>query len=49
VAEVKVVTPSQYQQWLATQKQLIQEQNDQVTQLRQALEKQGSLTNNGIF
>jgi cytochrome c oxidase subunit II len=49
VAEVKVVTPAQYTAWLAQQKQLIADQNDQVTQLRQELEQQGSLTNNGIF
>ena len=48
-AQVRVVTPSQYVAWIHQQKQLIQEQNVQVGQLRQALEQQGSLTANGIF
>jgi cytochrome c oxidase subunit II len=48
-ALVKVVTPAQYNVWIAQQKALISDQNGQVTQLRQALEQQGSLTSNGIF
>jgi cytochrome c oxidase subunit 2 len=48
-ALVKVLTPSQFQQWLSRQRTAIQQQNDQVSQLRQALEQQGSLTSNGNF
>jgi cytochrome c oxidase subunit 2 len=48
-ALVKVVTPAQYKTWLAQQGQLINEQNDQVTQLRQELSKQGYLTSSGVF
>jgi cytochrome c oxidase subunit 2 len=48
-ALVKVVTPSQYKAWLQHQTTLIHEQNNQVTQLRQQLIQQGSLTSNGIF
>jgi cytochrome c oxidase subunit 2 len=48
-ALVKVVTPSQYETWLKQQSQLINDQNDQVTQLRQKLIKQGYLTPSGIF
>jgi cytochrome c oxidase subunit II len=49
VAEVKVVTPAQYKTWLANQSKLIADQNGQVTELRQDLEKDGVLTSNGIF
>jgi cytochrome c oxidase subunit 2 len=42
-ALVKVLTPSQYTQWLATQQQLIQQANAQVTQLRQILTQSGNL------
>jgi len=48
-ALVKVVTPAQFSAWLKQQSTLIDDQNTQVTQLRQSLEKQGSLTSNGIF
>jgi cytochrome c oxidase subunit 2 len=48
-ALVRVVTPSQYKAWLQHQTTLIHEQNNQVTQLRQQLIQQGSLTSNGIF
>jgi cytochrome c oxidase subunit 2 len=48
-ALVKVVSPSAFGAWLKQQGTLIHEQNDQVTQLRQDLIKQGSLTSNGIF
>ncbi len=48
-ALVKVVTPSAYNSWIQRQKTLIHDQNNQVTQLRQELIKQGSLTSNGIF
>jgi cytochrome c oxidase subunit 2 len=42
-ALVKVVTPAQYQQWLATQSHLIQAANAQVTQLRSYLLATGNL------
>jgi cytochrome c oxidase subunit 2 len=48
-ALVKVVTPARYNSWLQRQTTLIHDQNNQVTQLRQELIKQGSLTSNGIF
>ena len=48
-ALVKVVSASQYTSWLQRQAALIHLQNNQVTQLRQQLIKQGSLTSNGIF
>lgn len=48
-ALVKVVTPTQYVAWLKRQTTLIHQQNNQVSQLRQYLIKQGSLTSNGIF
>ncbi|HWD64376.1 MAG TPA: cytochrome c oxidase subunit II [Solirubrobacteraceae bacterium] len=48
-ALVKVVTPAAYKSWLQHQTSLIHDQNNQVTQLRQQLIKQGSLTSNGIF
>jgi cytochrome c oxidase subunit II len=48
-ALVKVVTPSQYETWLKQQTTLIGEQNDQVTELRKDLMKQGYLTPSGIF
>ncbi len=42
-ALVKVVTPAQYQAWLATQQHQIQSANAQVTQLRQYLLSTGNL------
>jgi len=48
-ALVKVVTPAQYAAWVTRQATLIRDQNAQVTELRQALINQGSLTSNGIF
>jgi cytochrome c oxidase subunit 2 len=48
-ALVKVVTPAQYKSWIQRQTTLIHDQNNQVTQLRQELIKQGSLTSNGTF
>jgi len=48
-ALVKVVTPQQYKSWLKQQGTLINEQNDQVTELRQELIKQGYLTSSGVF
>jgi cytochrome c oxidase subunit II len=49
LAAVKVVSPSQYEQFIHTQTSQIQAANDQVPALRKELEKQGSLTSNGIF
>lgn len=43
IAYVRVVTPQQYQTWLANQKQQIQHQNSAVPQLRQVLTSQGEL------
>jgi cytochrome c oxidase subunit 2 len=48
-ALVKVVTPQQYTAWLAQQRALIAQQNDQVGQIRQYLSKQGTLTPSGNF
>jgi cytochrome c oxidase subunit 2 len=48
-ALVHVVPVAQYNAWIQQQKQMIQQGNDQVGQLRQDLIKQGSLTSNGIF
>jgi cytochrome c oxidase subunit 2 len=48
-ALVKVVTPAQYVSWVRHQTAMINDQNNQVAQLRQQLIKQGSLTSNGIF
>ncbi len=48
-ALVKVVTPRQYTVWLAQQSKLINQQNDQVSQIRQYLVKQGILTSSGNF
>jgi cytochrome c oxidase subunit 2 len=45
VAFVKVVSPSQYQQWLQRQQQLITAQNSQVQQLRQILTASNNLGN----
>jgi cytochrome c oxidase subunit 2 len=42
-AQVKVVSPSEYQQWASTQAKQIQTANDQVTQLRQILTATGNL------
>jgi cytochrome c oxidase subunit II len=49
LAAVKVVTPTQYEQFIRTQTAQIQAANDQVPALRKRLEKQGQLTSNGIF
>ncbi|MGH2857408.1 MAG: cytochrome c oxidase subunit II [Solirubrobacteraceae bacterium] len=43
VAYVRVVTPAQYQTWLAKQGRMITDQNAQVSQLRQILTSQGQL------
>jgi cytochrome c oxidase subunit 2 len=48
-ALVKVVTPLQYTAWIKQQKQMINDQNDQVGRLRQDLVNSGGLTSNGIF
>jgi cytochrome c oxidase subunit 2 len=48
-ALVKVVTPRQYTAWLTQQFALINQQNDQVSQIRRYLVKQGILTSNGTF
>ena len=45
VAFVKVVTPDQYNQWLARQKELISAQNSQVSSLRAVLTAQNQLGN----
>ena len=42
-AQVRVVTPAQYQVWLTRQKQLIQTANSQVTKLRLYLTRTGNL------
>ncbi len=42
-ARVSVVTPAEYQTWLADQKQAIADANRQVVQLRQRLTRDGSL------
>jgi cytochrome c oxidase subunit 2 len=44
-AQVRVVTPDEYAAWIARQKQLIQEANAQVTQLRQSLLQSGQVLN----
>jgi cytochrome c oxidase subunit 2 len=48
-ALVKVVTPQQYAAWITRQTQLINQQNSQVSQIRQYLSKQGILTPSGNF
>ncbi len=48
-ALVKVVTPQQYATWLKQQSSLIQQQNDQVAEIRGYLSKQGILTPSGNF
>jgi hypothetical protein len=48
-ALVKVVTPHEYTSWLSQQYKLINEQNDQVAQIRQYLVTQGILTKTGTF
>ncbi len=48
-ALVKVVSPQQYTAWITQQSKLINEQNDQVAQLRRDLIKQGILTPSGTF
>jgi len=42
-AQVRVVSPAAYQAWLTRQKQLIQNANSQVTQLRSYLQRTGNL------
>jgi cytochrome c oxidase subunit 2 len=42
-AQVKVVTPAEYQAWVSQQASLIAQQNAQVTQLRQILTANGNL------
>jgi cytochrome c oxidase subunit 2 len=42
-AVVKVVTPAQYQEWLARQNQLIEQNSSHVSQLRQILTASGNL------
>jgi cytochrome c oxidase subunit 2 len=48
-ALVKVVTPTQYEQWLSQQRRLIAAQNNQVADLRQQLIQKGELTPSGNF
>lgn len=48
-AQVKVVTPAQYAAWLKAQESMIQQQNTQVSQLRQDLINQHDLTSSGTF
>jgi cytochrome c oxidase subunit II len=43
IAQVKVLSPGAYQQWLTTQAQLISNANKQVTQLRQSLIASGNV------
>jgi heme/copper-type cytochrome/quinol oxidase subunit 2 len=43
VAQVKVLSPSGYQQWLSSQKQAISNANQQVSQLRSILSANGNL------
>jgi cytochrome c oxidase subunit 2 len=43
IATVHVLTPSDYQAWIARQQRLIQQANAQVTQLRQQLTSSGNL------
>ena len=43
IAYVRVVTPQQYKTWLSTQQQMITDQSNQVSQLRQILTAQGNL------
>jgi cytochrome c oxidase subunit 2 len=48
-AQVRVVSPAQYQSWLARQASLISAANAQVAQLRQQLLQNGNLTATGSF
>lgn len=48
-ALVKVVTPTQYTAWIANQRRMINQQNDQVAQIRRYLSQQGILTSSGNF
>ncbi len=48
-ALVKVLSPTQYTQWIKHQTELIADQNTQVSQLKQTLIQQGDLTSNGNF
>jgi cytochrome c oxidase subunit 2 len=48
-ALVKVVTPKQYTAWIAQQGHLIGQQNDQVSQIRAYLVKQGIVSSSGNF
>jgi cytochrome c oxidase subunit 2 len=43
IAQVKVLSPSAYQQWLSSQEKAINNANQQVTQLRQVLSASGNL------
>jgi cytochrome c oxidase subunit 2 len=43
IAQVKVLSPSAYKQWLSTQEQAINNANQQVSQLRQILSSSGNL------
>ncbi len=43
IAQVKALTPAQYQQWFTQQQRAIQTANSQVTQLRQILTQTGNL------
>jgi cytochrome c oxidase subunit 2 len=42
-AEVRVVSPSDYTQWVSSQQRMISDANDQVTQLRHVLTSSGNL------
>ena len=48
-ALVRIVTPAQYVEWIQNQTQLISHANDQLTQLRQLLVRQGDLTPSGNY
>jgi cytochrome c oxidase subunit 2 len=48
-ALVKVVTPQQFTAWIKQQFSLINQQNDQVAQIRAYMQKQGILTSSGNF
>jgi cytochrome c oxidase subunit II len=48
-ALVKVVTPAEYMAWITTQTELIKQANENVTQLRLLLIKQGDLSPSGNY
>jgi cytochrome c oxidase subunit 2 len=48
-ALVKIVTPQHYAAWLTQQSKEINQQNEQLTQIREQLIKQGDLTSSGTF